>query len=271
MSIRRVQKSDWPEFYELASKEGWRVPAIERKLFEGHWSEFAHVFDDGSFCGLVTAVAHESSGWIGNLIVPQALRGQGFGSRLFRAALSDLEARGVSACWLTASADGQPLYEKAGFVVVDQIERWVCTRPPGSGQAGGISLTGLEKLFASDRTAWGESRTELLTQISKNGQLLVSDDTVALLQQGDDLQILGPWYSPTLCPRANRQLLQQALIAADPSKELVVDLFASSPLRSLLVATGFELFGRNQLMVKADANRVNRQGMVALASLGSFG
>lgn len=270
MSIRRVQKPDWPEFYELASREGWRVPAIERKLFEGPWSEFAHVFDDGAFCGLVTAVAYERSGWIGNLIVPQPLRGQGIGSRLFRAALGDLDARGVSACWLTASADGQPLYEKAGFVVVAQIERWVCTRPPGKGHIGDMSATGLAKLLASDRMAWGESRKELLTQISKNGQLFVSDDTVALLQQGDDLQILGPWYSPTLCPRANRQLLQQALTAANPSKELVVDLLASSPLRSLLAAAGFEAAGYNQLMVKGET-QVDLNMMLSLASLGSVG
>jgi len=270
MSIRRVQKSDWPKFYALAAGEGWRVPAVERRLFEGSWSEFVHVFDEGTFCGLVTAVAHERSGWIGNLIVPQPLRGQGIGSRLFRAALDDLAARGVSSCWLTASADGQPLYEKAGFVVVDQIERWVCTKPAGGGQRGVTSPTGLEMLFASDQAAWGESRHELLTQIAKNGQLLVWDDTVALLQQGDDLQILGPWYSQTLCPRANRQLLQQALTVADSSKELVVDLLASSPLRSLLAAAGFEAAGYNQLMVKGE-DQADLHMMLSLASLGSVG
>ncbi len=270
MPIRRVQPPDWPEFYALAAREGWKVPLFERRLFEGAWSEFVQVFEERCFGGLVTAVAYENSGWIGNLIVPRLLRGQGIGSQLFRAALSDLEERGLKSCWLTASASGQPLYEKAGFVVVDQVERWVRKPRPGSCQAEDVRTLVVEKLCTADRVAWGENRQALLSRISSAGQLFACDDAVALLQRGDDLQVLGPWYSATHCPRANRQLLLPLLAAADPAKEVIVDILLSSPLRALLAATGFRPVGCNQLMVKG-RDRIDLKTVVSLASLGSIG
>lgn len=270
MSIRRVQPSDWPEFYALAAKEGWKVPLFERWLFEESWSEFVQVFEEGCFGGLVTAVAYERSGWIGNLIVPRQLRGQGIGRRLFRTAVSTLEERGIASCWLTASVSGQPLYEKAGFVVVDQIERWVRNKGFGSGQSGDVKATEVETLLACDRGVWGENRQALLRRVSSEGQVFACDGSVALLQRGDDLQILGPWYSETQCPRANRQLLLQLLAATDPSVEVVVDILLSSPLRPLLAATGFRPVGCNQLMVKG-RERIDLKTVVSLASLGSIG
>lgn len=270
MSIRRVHQSDWPEFYALAAREGWKVPLFERRLFENSWSGFVQVFEEGCFGGLVTAVAYEKSGWIGNLIVPRELRGQGIGGRLFRAALSDLEECGLRSCWLTASASGQPLYEKAGFVVVDQVERWVRKQGLGGGPSGGVKTTAVEALFAADRLAWGENRQSLLSRVSSDGRVFACEDSLALLQRGADMQILGPWYSETHCPRANRQLLLQLLTAADPAIEVVVDILLSSSLRPLLAATGFRPVGCNRLMRKG-RERIDLKTLVSLASLGSLG
>ena len=88
-SIRVPQAPDWQLFHRLAAAEGWKVPQIERQLFLGPWSRFAQVLvNDAEFCALITAVAHGRSGWIGNLIVPPQLRGHGYASRLFKAALA---------------------------------------------------------------------------------------------------------------------------------------------------------------------------------------
>jgi predicted GNAT family N-acyltransferase len=216
-------------------------------------------------------VAHEQSGWIGNLIVPQALRGRGYGVMLFRWALAALAERDMKTCWLTASELGRPIYEKSGFLVVNEVERWVCPPRKGFDRRVNEPLLARQALRECDRSAWSEHRDALLDHLLESGQVFACDDALALLQKGQDMQILGPWYSRSLCPRANRRLLQQALAAADPSVEIVADILASSPLRQLLAATGFTLSGHNRLMMKGTSPVVDLNAMVALASLGSVG
>ncbi len=270
--IRIAQKSDWTHFFELADAEGWRVPEVERQLFAGGWCDCAKVLQEANtFSGLVTSVAHQHSGWIGNLLVPERLRGRGYGSRLFKAALSALQAQGLASVWLTASESGRPIYEKSGFVAIDEVERWEsCNRAP-SGLADRLVKDGEQKLQELDRAAWGEDRTALLEALGATGEAYACGDAVALLQRGPGLQIVGPWYTSTGCMRSNRLLLQKILAEADPNVSLVVDALKSSPVRQLLVATGFACVGSNALMVQGDTTRIQVKTMVSLASLGSVG
>ena len=270
--IRTAEKKDWQRFFNLAHAEGWRVPDIERKLFSGLWQQCARVMEvDLAFCGLVTSVAHEHSGWVGNLIVPQQLRGHGYGSRLFVAALSALQAQRLASIWLTASQLGRPIYEKSGFTVIDRVERWVSTNRFSAGPVMASAPEAGEALCVFDLAAWGESRTTLLHALLEQGRVYTVDDSVALLQQEPGLQIIGPWYSPSCCLRANRQLLQQILAAADPDVEIVVDILSSSPIRQLLAAAGFTCAGENALMVLGDGSTLDLSMTVSLASLGSIG
>ncbi len=272
ISINLAQKSDWDQFYLLATAEGWRVPKIERLLFAGSWSDFAWALNiDGRFGGFVTAVPHERSGWIGNLLVPQSLRGQGYGVQLFRAALDSLSGQGLSTCWLTASESGLPIYQKAGFVSVDQVERWVSPERQGSETGVETKTDPTEKLWLSDQGAWEEERSSLLEALASHGQTFACEDSVAFLQRDIDVQIIGPWYSPSCFPRANRQLLQRILSAADPDGEIVVDIRASSPIRQLIAAAGFDRAGSTSLMRKGAPAPDGLSTMVSLASLGSFG
>jgi N-acetylglutamate synthase-like GNAT family acetyltransferase len=270
--IRQPKPADWEIFYGLAAEEGWRVPQVERQLLMGPWSDYAQVLEvDSNFAGLVTAVGHEQSGWIGNLIVPAHLRGRGYGGRLFLAALDDLADRSISKVWLTASAQGQPLYEKSGFVAVDRVERWVSMSREMTCSSVESGTTTEKTLRDGDRMAWGENRSVLLDHLLEHGQPFACDDSVALLQKGPDMQMIGPWYSQNGCPRASRLLLQGLLAAADPSIEIVADLLASSPLRQLLAAAGFERIGETALMVHGEQHVTNLGMMVSLASLGSLG
>ena len=270
--IRIAQEPDWDSFFKLAAAEGWRVPVVERQLFAGPWFDCARVLEEeGSFCGLVTSVAHQHSGWIGNLIVPARLRGRGRGSLLFKAALTELQAQGMQTVWLTASEAGRPIYEKCGFCSIDEIERWVFRKSAQSDPEDRPATDGVQQLRDLDRCAWGEDRAALLNALGVQGQTYACDGATALLQREPELQIIGPWYSATGCPRANRLLLQKILTAADPQVEVVVDVLASSAVRQLLAATGFACTGKNLLMVLGDAGHVRRDMMVSLASLGSIG
>ena len=263
MVIRKPKDSDWQQFDAIAAAEGWRVPECERALFRSEWSDFVGVaYDDGCFGGMVTAVCHGQSGWIGNLIVPPERRGRGFGGQLFGWAMAQLDAAGARSIWLTASESGRPLYEKTGFKVVGTIERWRFD-PAGKPLSIGQALnTESASLLTLDQNAWGERRKSLLDNLAGQSLELACNRSAAFLQMGKDLQVLGPWYSEDLCPRSNRTLLQQALAKADPAVEIVVDLVESSFMRLLLSAAMFEKIGQTDLMVYGDAGDVNLDMMI---------
>ncbi len=271
-TIRPPRPSDWETFYTLAEAEGWKVSQVERKLFSGAWSKYVQVLAEGDFfCGLMTAVPHQRSGWIGNLIIPPDLRGLGYGSRLFKSGLAELQKQRLSSIWLTASEQGRPLYEKAGFVVVDQIERWVFPARKDSPAAKEESGVPWETLVSADQSAWGENRDDFLKRLSSQSRLFVCDDAVAALQTESDLQIIGPWYCREPSLHSNSLLLEKLISASDPSREITIDLIASTPLRSLFAAAGFVRAGEAELMASGDIRLVNLTTMVSLASLGSVG
>lgn len=267
-TIRTATPADWAVFQRLAAAEDWRISPAERSLFAGPWAGHALVLEaDGGWRGFVTAVPHEQSGWIGNLIVPPESRGRGYGRKLFVAAVKHLEKRGVGNLWLTASEQGRPLYEQYGFVKIDEIERW-----RGGGAGGGDDgLHNNEALWIADSRAWGEERRELVTAVADHGRAFTAGEAVIFLQQIGELQILGPWYAGETDLRLHRELLRQALAAADPGRELVADTLLSSPLRPLLAEAGFSPSGRAALMVRGGLGAARLERMAALASLGSVG
>jgi ribosomal protein S18 acetylase RimI-like enzyme len=258
---------DWKTFLTWAAAEGWRVPSRELEIYAGSASGEAFVLKaDLRPLGFVTAVAHQRSGWIGNLLVPPDARGRGHGARLFDHATESLEKSGVENIWLTASAQGQPLYGRRGFRSVDRVVRWAV----GGGGAVPAETGAAADLYAADRRVWGESRQALLDSVAREGRIFVHGETVLLLQAGTELQVLGPWYSREYCPRENRLVLSAALEAAGTG-ELVVDALASAPVAALLAAAGFEPRGECALMVRGAPPAGNFAGLVALASLGSMG
>lgn len=270
VTIASPTASEWGIFLQLARLEGWRVPPREVALFQGHFAEGAFVLRDTERpCGFVTVVQHECSGWIGNLIVSTACRGRGLGALLFEHAAEELRRMGCRSLWLTASREGRPIYEKRGFRAVDGTVRWVL-KPLGERVQTGRGKGEEAELLAGDRLVWGESRANLLSHLAAGGEVFSFGGTTALLQQGSGMQILGPWISPNLCPRENRQLLLTVLAAADAG-EVVTDVLASSPVQPLLQAAGFERRGGCDLMVCGEADEVNLSSLVSFASLGSMG
>ena len=259
--------SDWQAFQIMAQQEGWRVPQLELALHrQGGCSQSWALREQDSTLGLVTGFRHQHSAWIGNLIITPTARGRGYGAALFDLATRKLRAAGAMTLWLTASAQGAPLYATRGFHRVGQIERWVR-------QAGGYGegfLTEAEVHGANTDTAiWGDDRSNLIRQLENAGSWLQLGESLALLQQADDFQIIGPWYGSTQ-PQEDAKLLNRLVAIATPQQELVIDLVADSGRQSLLAAAGFTPGGRTELMV-AGPIQVQWSRLLALATLGSCG
>lgn len=270
----RPEPSDWSSFVTWAAGEGWRVPTRELALYRLELAESAFVLrgGEGQPLGFVTVCRHQRSAWIGNLIVDPAQRGAGYGRRLFKHAVSTMSGIGVANLWLTASADGRPIYESYGFRETERVERWVW-------RCSGVvhekidhhDRNDLYQLARADAAAWGDCRVGMLTLLARGGRIVSSGSTVALLQPGTDVHILGPWLSADLCPRANRQILAGAMEGFAGLGEMVVDVIGSSPVRKLLSAAGFQQMGETVLMTRGEGGKVRFGEIVALASLGSMG
>lgn len=261
-------QGDRQAFLDLAGAAGWRVPSRELDLYGDTLHGSAYVLWVGERrCGFVSAVLHERSGWIGNLIVPEAERGRGHGKALLEFALSSLRRRGACSAWLTASDLGRPIYERYGFRRLDAVLRWTAAGRGGVPAA----VTPAGALFAADARAWGESRRALLQGLLPGGRVLGAGNTVALLQAPAPMQVLGPWYSEDGDADAARALLAAALASAERGGEVVTDVIESSPLNEHLGAAGFRCLGGQDLMVLGPADGGNLRSVVALASLGSMG
>jgi GNAT superfamily N-acetyltransferase len=267
--IMRPDEKDWQVFLRLAAMEGWRVPAGEREFFSGSPAATAFVLKADAAClGFVTIVAYQHSGWIGNLLVAPEARGRGFGARLFARACRELQHRRVKTLWLTASEQGRPLYERAGFRSLDRVVRWCRKVEKGPGPIGDRAWE--EALLAADRLAWGESRRPLLETLGRGARIFAAGGTVLMLQAGAALRVLGPWYSASGCSRENRRMLASAVAAAD-SCELAADVPAASSASKLLAAAGFMPAGECALMACGEGPAVVPRTLVSFASLGSLG
>jgi len=270
MRILPAGASDWPFFGQLASAEGWRVPHGELALYDDPSLGAGFVLmDRGRALGFVTVSYHQRSGWIGNLLVKPEVRGRGYGRRLFVHALEMLRQRQLEWLWLTASEQGRGLYEKFGFVSVDTVERWGRQAAGRLSDVSGTPVSASE-IIELDSRAWQERRDALLQRLASSGLCFRVGETAAMVQQAGAFKVLGPWLSQSGCPRENRQLLASVLASLTPGTELVTDLLASSPVRSLLAAVGFSCFGKTRLMVCGEAPP-ELAGLTALASLGSMG
>lgn len=259
-------------FLNLANEEGWLVPNTETRLFQSIWSDSVYVIEDNfEFCGLVTAVIHQESAWIGNLIVPKKHRGRGYGSDLFLDACSRIRSKGILSIWLTASEQGRGLYEKNGFQTITFIERWVSVQSVKTLTLNHEDAVAKDKLYEADFKAWGEKRNQLLATATSSGHVCSLRDSVALLQRGKDFSFIGPWYTISSCLQSNGHLLNRCFNLVPHGQKVIIDLFASSPIRKLLPAYDFKCIGGNHLMTNHKNQHVRTSMMVSLASLGSFG
>jgi GNAT superfamily N-acetyltransferase len=266
--IVAAQEQDWSAFITLAADEGWRVPPNEISFHRQPGNSSACALRrEGETIGFVTAVPHQKSGWIGNLLIKRNERGQGLGARLFDAATDKLKDRGVQSLWLTASRQGETLYARRGFHSRAQVTRWVRTSG-GEGEGAKDFATALQA-HSADRAVWKESRENLLSHFSTGNFWLARGDGVALLQREKNQQIIGPWLQSG--DNASWALLDGIVEIADPGRELVVDTIERPEGRRKLLSAGFTCVGETLLMAAGPSQDVRLDRLYALASLGSVG
>lgn len=274
MTIDSFRSDDIEAFLKLATTENWVAEPWEFGFLLSQFPQGCFVARGmhGEAAGFVTALRHERSGWIGNLIVASEYRGQGLGERLFVKACEVLRAAGVETFWLTASKSGQRLYEKYGFCTVDSIVRW-----SGAGrqrhaahdhaEGGGLPLS---RMCDMDCQAWGDRREGLLTVTATRGKLLCNESAFAVIQPCGNAHQLGPF---TACGSDEAErLFDSALRTLPLGSKVYLDAPASNRagLR-MFNRRGMRISGTTELMYAGQRPDYRPNLIYGLATMGSCG
>jgi len=165
--IRTLSPADVPLAIRLKDTAGWnQVPA--------DWEAYRQIEPGGCFVAewggravaTATAVPYQGRfGWIGMVLVDPEARQRGIATRLVHHAIEYLESAGCRCQKLDATEAGARVYEKMGFTVEYEVQRWLGRGRGGAPARAGISglnATHLAALERLDAAAFGASRRRLL-------------------------------------------------------------------------------------------------------------
>ena len=154
-----MTRADIPDGMRLKESAGWNqtVADWERFLQAGPDGCFVALVDtagvDAKVCGTATTIIYEGKfAWIGMVLVDSDFRGRGIGTGLLKKTIEYLDAKKIPSQKLDATPAGKPIYEKLGFVVEYELERWVLNREPSNeDSAPGNEAVNLDEILKWDR------------------------------------------------------------------------------------------------------------------------
>jgi predicted N-acetyltransferase YhbS len=208
---------------------------------------------------------------LGLVIVDDAQQGRGIGKQLMQAALAKFEGSNVR---LHATAAGQPLYEKLGFVATGHVEQHQCRElaavpaiPCGPQQR--IRSAGVQDaaiLTALDRQAHGQHRPLLITHLLDSAErfvVLEENGTAAgfaSLRRFGHGYAIGPVVASNL---ANARLLVSELLSGMSGQFVRIDTDRSAGLGPWLNELGLVEVDAPTTMVKGQPWQLESGGMQA--------
>jgi GNAT superfamily N-acetyltransferase len=124
IEIRLLFESDIPLAMGLKEAAGWnQTEADWRRLLRLEPNGCFGAVKDGRLVGTTTTTVYGDRAWIGMVLVEPQHRRQGIAAQLMNVALEYLKGK-VETIKLDATSLGRPVYEKFGFVVESEVERW---------------------------------------------------------------------------------------------------------------------------------------------------
>ncbi|MBN2386150.1 MAG: GNAT family N-acetyltransferase [Anaerolineales bacterium] len=166
--IRPIKKSELSLLKDMAPPE-WNIDFSTRFGFHFRANYFhllvAEV--DGQIAGCANGLLHGFVGWLGNIVVRPAFRGQGIGTALTGGLVNFFASRGVTSQILIATPLGEPVYKKFGFTTRSSYIFLRNEQPPPPEIAAGLRPARPEDaahILALDLAVTGEPRQDFLTR-----------------------------------------------------------------------------------------------------------
>lgn len=224
MTLRRLTFADLPHAVEISAAAGWNQTLVEwSNLLELAPETCFGIELDGSLAATATLLPYgRRLAWLGMVLTKREYQRRGLARQLMAHTLQAADALGIETVKLDATDQGQPLYEKLGFVAERPIERWTWSGAVQvtAGDLVGAPLASLELL---DRAAFGVDRTQLLSLLAvpraltsdpnRSSESMVVKDGFALWRHGRIANYLGPCVAGN--PDAARRLVEGCLAQAD--------------------------------------------------------
>lgn len=125
ISVRKILPNDLSFGLLLSEEAGWNQTSED-------WARSLLLDPQGCFlaeinsepAGTTTCCAFGDIGWIAMVLVHKKFQGRGIGEKLVRKAIEYLNNSGVQTIRLDATAQGQRLYEKLGFISEFEVVRF---------------------------------------------------------------------------------------------------------------------------------------------------
>ena len=224
MTLRRLTFADLPHAVEISAAAGWNQTLIEwSNLLELAPETCFGIELDGSLAATATLLPYgRRLAWLGMVLTKREYQRRGLARQLMAHTLQAADALGIETVKLDATDQGQPLYEKLGFVAERPIERWTWGGATQASAGDSMSVP-LASLAALDREAFGVDRTQLLSILAMPRssasapalcpEPMVSDDGFAIWRHGRVANYLGPCVAKD--PDAARRLVAGCLAQAD--------------------------------------------------------
>ena len=163
VDIRLLFESDIPSAMALKEAAGWNQTAADwRRLLSLEPNGCFAAVKDGRLVGTTTTTIYDELAWIGMVLVEPQHRRHGIAAQLMSVALEYLEGK-VETIKLDATALGQPVYERFGFEVESDVERWT-GRSTGR-ETQSETLIDREALLNLDRLAFNADRSKLIDKL----------------------------------------------------------------------------------------------------------
>ena len=278
---------DLEEVLSLALAEGWVSDMCELSLILRSYPEGCFTAVSGcKVIGCVMVTRYEHSAWIGNLIVDRHYRMHGVGTELLQTAMEHLDNDSmIMSVYLNAAPSAVQLYQRFGFVKIDEVLRW--RKDGGSDSSNAAHLAApdpqemepckREEILRLDSQCWQDCRLVVLEHLIRNRRCITSKDTPAFLMyyeirgMSGDLYAIGPWEIENGRREIASGLLERALSQIGDAA-VVLDVPAQNDAAcDVLQAAGFRVVGRTVFMCHKRVPDIRFGNVLAFLSMGSMG
>ncbi len=253
MQLRIMTESDIAAGMRLKELAGWNQTEADWKRFLRASRDGCFVMEvDGAVRGTAATIIYSGRfAWIGMVLVDPEYRGRGIGTKLLEKCVEHLDAIRVPCIKLDATPLGKPIYEKLGFTIEYELERWILKRPPERlrnaeqlGPEEEMPPPLLEFLMKADREVFGADRSELLRSMHREEARFTDGlwnaggmEGYALGRHGSFADHLGPWVAKD---RESAARLLDRFLEQSVRESVIADCAQANPFaRKLLQARGF--------------------------------
>ena len=209
-SLPQIQPHDWNDI---------RIP-IGSYIEPDYIFPFKAVIDD-VLVGTGTAILHEKTGWLATIITHSAYRNQGIGKAITEHLLTFLQSHDCEYIYLIATALGEPVYTKVGFITESRYDFYKDINLENlviSESVSPYQSVHKQAIFELDRSISGEDRSQHLEDFLADSFVYFQDSNI----EGFYFPTLGDGLIVANTPEAGIELMkkrfQKFTIAAFPQE-----------------------------------------------------